>query len=52
MHDVSPPSLLESFDPKARDDLRRVPIRDQADRDPISSRLMRYRDQKVRAGPT
>ena len=52
MHDVSPPSLPESFDPKARDDLRRVPIRDQADRDPISSRLMRYRDQKVRAGPT
>ena len=31
--------------PKARDDLRRVLIRDQADRDAISSRLMRYRDQ-------
>jgi hypothetical protein len=29
----------------ARDDLRRVLIRDQADRDAISSRLMRYRDQ-------
>jgi hypothetical protein len=33
------------LDPKARDDLRRVLIRDQADRDAISSRLMRYRDQ-------
>jgi hypothetical protein len=31
--------------PKARDDLRRVLIRDQADRDAISSRLLRYRDQ-------
>jgi hypothetical protein len=29
----------------ARDDLRRVLIRDQADRDAIASRLMRYRDQ-------
>jgi hypothetical protein len=38
-------SLLETLDPKARDDLRRVLIRDQADRDAISSRLMRYRDQ-------
>ena len=34
-----------SLDPKARDDLRRVLIRDQADRDAIASRLMRYRDQ-------
>jgi hypothetical protein len=32
-------ALLETLDPKARDDLRRVLIRDQADR------LMRYRDQ-------
>jgi hypothetical protein len=31
--------------PKARDDLRRGPIRDQADRDAISLRLMRYRDR-------
>jgi hypothetical protein len=31
--------------PEARDDLRRVLIRDHADRDAISSRLMRYRDQ-------
>jgi hypothetical protein len=38
-------SLLETLDPMARDDLRRVLIRDQADRDAISSRLMRYRDQ-------
>jgi hypothetical protein len=37
--------LLSSLDPKARDDLRRVLIRDQPDRDAISSRLMRYRDQ-------
>jgi hypothetical protein len=38
-------ALLETLDPKARDDLRGVLIRDQADRDAISSRLMRYRDQ-------
>jgi hypothetical protein len=38
-------ALLETLDPKARDDLRRVLIRDQADRDAISSRLMRYLDQ-------
>jgi hypothetical protein len=37
--------LLFTLDPKARDDLRRVLIRDQADRGAISSRLMRYRDQ-------
>jgi hypothetical protein len=38
-------ALLGTLDPKARDDLRRVLIRDQADRDAISSRLMRYRDR-------
>jgi len=38
-------SLLSTLDPKARDDLRRVLIRDQTDRDAISSRLMRCRDQ-------
>jgi hypothetical protein len=38
-------ALLETLDPKARDDLRRVLIRDQADRDAIASRLMPYRDQ-------
>jgi hypothetical protein len=30
-------TLLETLDPKARDDLRRVLIRDQSDRDAISS---------------
>jgi hypothetical protein len=38
-------SLHETLDPKARDDLRRVLVRDHADRDAIASRLMRYRDQ-------
>ena len=38
-------ALLATLDSKARDDLRRVLIRDQADRDAISSRLMRYRDE-------
>jgi hypothetical protein len=37
-------ALLSRRDPKARDDLRRALIGDQADRDAISSRLMRYRD--------
>jgi hypothetical protein len=37
-------ALLSTLDPSARNDLRRVLIRDQADRDAISSRLMRYRD--------
>jgi hypothetical protein len=41
-------NLLLTLDPKAREDLRRVLIRDQADRDAISSRLMRYRDQNGR----
>jgi hypothetical protein len=44
--------LLETLDPKAHDDLLRVLIRDQADRDAISSRLMRYRDENDRTGPT
>jgi hypothetical protein len=38
-------TLLRTLDPKARDTLRRVLIRDDADRDAISSLLMRYRDQ-------
>jgi hypothetical protein len=38
-------AVLEKLDPKARDDLRRALIRDQADRDAIASRLMRFRDQ-------
>jgi hypothetical protein len=37
--------VLRTLDPPARDDLRRVLIRDLADRDAIASRLMRYRDQ-------
>jgi hypothetical protein len=38
-------ALLQTLDPKARDDLRRALIRDQSDRDAIGSRLVRYRDQ-------
>jgi hypothetical protein len=38
-------ALLLELDPKARDDLRRVLIHDQADRDGIAKELMRYRDQ-------
>jgi hypothetical protein len=38
-------ALLSTLGPQARDDLLRVLIRDQADRDAIASRLMRYRDQ-------
>jgi hypothetical protein len=37
---------LLTLDPKARDDLRRVLIRDDADRDATSSRLLRYRDER------
>jgi hypothetical protein len=37
--------LLQTLDPKARDDLRRVLIRDHADRDAIAMELMRYRDE-------
>jgi hypothetical protein len=38
--------LLATLDPGARDTLRRVLIHDQAARDAISSRLMRYRDER------
>jgi hypothetical protein len=38
-------SLLETLSPSARAHLRRVLTLDQADRDAIASRLMRYRDQ-------
>jgi hypothetical protein len=43
--------LLAELDPKARNNLRRALIGDQADRDAIASQLMRYRDQsgQVRA---
>jgi hypothetical protein len=37
-------SILETLRPKARDDLRRVLIHDQADRDAVASQLLRYRD--------
>ena len=37
-------ALLKMLDPKARDDLRHVLIHDQADRDAVSSQLLRYRD--------
>jgi hypothetical protein len=39
-------ALLSTLDPKARDDLRRVLIHDQADRDAIASQLLRYRDER------
>ena len=39
-------ALLETLDPKARNDLRRVLIHDPADRDAVSSRLVRYRDER------
>jgi hypothetical protein len=39
-------ALLETLDPKARDTLRRVVIRDQADRDAVASQLLRYRDER------
>ena len=44
-------ALLQTLNPKARDDLRLVLIRDHADRDAISSRLMRYRTRTARTGP-
>jgi hypothetical protein len=37
-------SLLEALDPRARHTLRRVLIRDQADREAVSSGLLRYRE--------
>jgi hypothetical protein len=39
-------ALLSTLDPKARDTLRRVLIRDHADRDAIASELMHYRDER------
>jgi hypothetical protein len=38
-------AVLETLNPTAREILRLVLIHDQADRDAISSRLMRNRDQ-------
>jgi hypothetical protein len=37
-------ALLQELDPTARDNLRRVLIRDHADRDAFAPQLMRYRD--------
>jgi hypothetical protein len=39
-------AVLDTLDPNARDTLRRVLIRDQADRDAIASSLLRYRDER------
>jgi hypothetical protein len=39
-------AALETLDPMARERLRNVLIRDQADRDAISSDLLRYRDEQ------
>jgi hypothetical protein len=39
-------ALLQELDPLTRDDLRRVLIHDQADRDAVSSQLLRYRDER------
>ena len=38
-------TVLKLLDPHVREHLRCVLIHDQADRDAIASRLMRYRDQ-------
>ena len=45
-------ALLQELDPKARDDLRRVLIRDQADRDAIAPQLLRYATSDGTTGPT
>jgi hypothetical protein len=37
---------ISAIEPSGRDDLRRVLIRDQADRDAIASQLLRYRDER------
>jgi hypothetical protein len=39
-------TFLSTLDPKTRDDLRRVLIHDQADRDAIASHLLHYRDKR------
>jgi hypothetical protein len=44
--------LLSTLDPKARGDLRRVLIRNQADRDAIASQLLRSRKSEATTGPT
>jgi hypothetical protein len=46
-------NMLRTLSPAARDDLRCVLLRDNADRDAIAMRLMRYRDEngQVFGGP-
>jgi len=39
-------AILETLDSKARNTLRNVLIRDQSDRDAVSSHLTRYRDER------
>ena len=46
MSDPNLRAVLEMLDPKARDALRRVLVHDQADRDAISSQLLRYGDER------
>jgi hypothetical protein len=46
MGDADLRALLLTLDPHARDTLRRVLIHDQADRDAISSDLVRYGDER------
>ena len=41
-------TLLKTLSPSARQQLRNVLIRDQADRDAIVMQLMRYRDENGR----
>jgi hypothetical protein len=43
-HEDELPDVLRMLDPLTRDALRRVLIRDQADRDAVTSQLLRYRD--------
>jgi hypothetical protein len=40
----TPGDVLRTLDPPTRDTLRRVLVHEQADRDAVSSRLLRYRD--------
>jgi hypothetical protein len=47
MSDADLRSVLETLEPNARDDLRRVLVHDRADRDAIPSGLMRYRDENA-----
>ena len=39
-------AVIEALDPQARDTLRRILIHHQADRDAITSLLLRYRDRR------